>query len=121
MISQQFVLKRKKELFVTGIFPARNLFFITVSNKFQKLAAWENYSHFSFILIPKQHACNCNDLVEDGNPTSLPSRELERDAHGQKQAKKTEQNPPGQGEESPGTARQDRQRAGHQRSNTFHF
>ena len=55
------------------------------------------------------------------NPTSLPSRELERDAHGQKQAKNTEQNPPGQGQESPGTARQDKQRPGHQRSNTFHI
>ena len=29
-------------------------FFITVFNKFQKLAAGENYSHYSFILIPKQ-------------------------------------------------------------------
>ena len=28
--------------------------FITVLNKFQKLAAGENYSHYSFILIPKQ-------------------------------------------------------------------
>ena len=27
--------------------------FITVLNKFQKLAAGENYSHYSFILIPK--------------------------------------------------------------------
>ena len=54
MISQWFVLKKKRELFITGIFPARNLFFITVLNKFQKLAARENYSHYSFILIPKQ-------------------------------------------------------------------
>ena len=38
----------------TPVFPARNLFFITVLNKFQKLAAEENYSHYSFILIPKQ-------------------------------------------------------------------
>ena len=45
--------KRKRDLFITGIFPARNLFFITVLNKFQKLAAGENYSHYSFILIPK--------------------------------------------------------------------
>ena len=37
-----------------GVFPARNLFFITVLNKFLKLAAGENYSHYSFILIPKQ-------------------------------------------------------------------
>ena len=42
--------KRKRELFITGIFPARNLFFITVLNKFQKIAAGENYSHYSFIL-----------------------------------------------------------------------
>ena len=28
--------------------------FITVLNKFQKLAAGANYSHYSFILIPKQ-------------------------------------------------------------------
>ena len=47
-------LTKKRDLFITGIFPARNLFFITVLNKFQKLAAGENYSHYSFILIPKQ-------------------------------------------------------------------
>ena len=47
-------LETKMDLFITGIFPARNLFFITVLNKFQKLAAGENYSHYSFILIPKQ-------------------------------------------------------------------
>ena len=46
--------KKERGLFITGIFPARNLFFITVLNKFQKLAAGENYSHYSFILIPKQ-------------------------------------------------------------------
>ena len=46
--------KKERELFITGIFPARNLFLITVLNKFQKLAAGENYSHDSFILIPKQ-------------------------------------------------------------------
>ena len=51
-----------RELFITGIFPARNLFFITVSNKFQKLAAGENYSHYSFILIPKQLVCNASKL-----------------------------------------------------------
>ena len=28
--------------------------FITVLNKFQKIAARENYSHYSFILLPKQ-------------------------------------------------------------------
>ena len=38
-----------QEYFRRGI-----LFFITVLNKFQKLAAGENYSHYSFILIPKQ-------------------------------------------------------------------
>ena len=46
--------KREGTFFFTGIFPARILFFITVLNKFQKLAAGENYSHYSFILIPKQ-------------------------------------------------------------------
>ena len=40
--------KKERGLFITGIFPARNLFFITVLNKFQKLAAGENYSHYSF-------------------------------------------------------------------------
>ena len=60
--------KRKRELFITGIFPAMNLFFITVFNKFQKIAAGENYSHYSFILIQKQKGCNCNDFVEDGTP-----------------------------------------------------
>ena len=57
---------KKKDLFITGIFPARNLFFITVLNKFQKLAARENYSHYSFKLIPKQKGCNCNHFVKDG-------------------------------------------------------
>ena len=28
--------------------------FITVLNKFRKLAAGKNYSHYSFILIPEQ-------------------------------------------------------------------
>ena len=46
--------KKERDLFITGIFPARNLFFITVSNKFQKIAASENYKRYSFILIPKQ-------------------------------------------------------------------
>ena len=46
--------KKERELFITGIFPAMNLFFTTVLNKFQKLATGENYSHYSFILIPKQ-------------------------------------------------------------------
>ena len=31
-------------------------------NKFQKLAAGENYSHYSFILIPKQLVCNASKL-----------------------------------------------------------
>ena len=60
------LLKKKRELFITGIFPARELFFITVLNKFQKIAAGENYSHYSFILIKKQKGCNCNDFVDDG-------------------------------------------------------
>ena len=45
--------KKKRELFITGIFPARNLFFITVLNKFQKLAAGENYCHYSFYINSK--------------------------------------------------------------------
>ena len=36
--------------------------FITVLNKFQKLAAGENYSHYSFTLIPKQLVCNASKL-----------------------------------------------------------
>ena len=52
----------KGDLFITGIFPARNLFFITVLNKFQKLAAGENYRRYSFILIPKQLVCNASNL-----------------------------------------------------------
>ena len=62
MVLWWFVLKRKRDLFITGIFPATNLFFITVLNKFQKVAAGENYSHYSFILIPKQLACNASKL-----------------------------------------------------------
>ena len=46
--------KKSRELFITGIFPARELFFITFLNKFQKLAAGENYSHYSLKLIRKQ-------------------------------------------------------------------
>ena len=61
------LLKKKRDLFITGIFPARKLFFITVLNKFQKIAAGENYSHYSFILIPKQKGCNCNDFAKHGN------------------------------------------------------
>ena len=54
--------KKVRDLFITGIFPARNLFFITVLNKFQKLAAGENYRRYSFILIPKQLVCNASNL-----------------------------------------------------------
>ena len=50
-----------------GPFDYRNIsgeefIFITVLNKFQKLAAGENYSHYRFILIPKQLACNASKL-----------------------------------------------------------
>ena len=50
--AQQSVLplpssSKQRELFVAGIFPARNLFFIMVSNKFQKIATGKNYSHYS--------------------------------------------------------------------------
>ena len=51
-----------------GTFYYRNIsgeefIFITVLNKFQKLAAGENYSHYSY---PKQKGCNCNHFVKDG-------------------------------------------------------
>ena len=46
--AQQSVQKTKRELFITGIFPARELFFITVLNKIKNIAAGENYSHYSF-------------------------------------------------------------------------
>ena len=46
--------KKMRGLFITGIFRARELFFITVLNKIKKIAAGENYSHYSFIFIPKQ-------------------------------------------------------------------
>ena len=46
--------KKVRELFITGIFPAMNLFFITVLNKFRKVAAGENYSHYGYKLIRKQ-------------------------------------------------------------------
>ena len=36
--------------------------FITVFNKFRKLAAGKNYSHYSFKLIPKQKGCNASKL-----------------------------------------------------------
>ena len=40
--------KKERDLFITGIFPARELFFITVLNKIKKIAAGETYSHYSF-------------------------------------------------------------------------
>ena len=46
--------QKNRELFITGIFPARNLFFITTLNKIKKIAAGENYSHYRFMLIRKQ-------------------------------------------------------------------
>ena len=61
----QHVVQNGRELqdrFITGLFPARNLIFITVLNKFQKLAAGENYRRYSFILIPKQLVCNASNL-----------------------------------------------------------
>ena len=60
--SLPLLLKKMEGLLNTGIFPATNLFFITVLNKFQKLAAGENYRHYSFILIPKQLVCNASKL-----------------------------------------------------------
>ena len=61
-----------------GTFYYRNIsgeeFFNTVLNKFQKLAAGENYSHYSFILIPKQKVRNCNHFVKDGNSCKVKPR-----------------------------------------------
>ena len=56
--------EKERELFITGIFPATNFIFITVLNKFQKIAAGENYSHYSFILIQTQKGCNCNHFAK---------------------------------------------------------
>ena len=73
-----------------GTFYYRNisgddLFFITVLNKFQKIAAGENYSHYSFILIQKQKGCNCNDFLKDGtcfctSPRHLPGTHFSVDS-----------------------------------------
>ena len=58
--------KKKEETFHYRSISGEEFIFITVLNKFQKIAAGENYSHYSFILIQKQKGCNCNDFVEDG-------------------------------------------------------
>ena len=55
LVNGSVVVRLKTE----GTFYYRNIsgeefFCITFLNKFQKLAAGENYSHYSFILIPKQ-------------------------------------------------------------------
>ena len=60
--------QKKEETFYYRNISGEEFIFITVLNKFQKIAAGENYSHYSFILIQKQLACNCNDFVEDGIP-----------------------------------------------------
>ena len=54
--------KKTREHLITGIFPARELFFITVLNYFRKIAAGENYRHYGYILIPKQSTCNASKL-----------------------------------------------------------
>ena len=55
-----------RELFITGIFPALNLFFIEVLNKFRKVAAGRNYSHYGYILIRKPKGRNCIYFRKDG-------------------------------------------------------
>ena len=47
-------LKMKEGPFYYRNISGEEFIFITVLNKFQKLATGENYSHYSFILIPKQ-------------------------------------------------------------------
>ena len=54
-------LKTKEGTLLQEYF-GRGIYFFTVLNKFQKIAAGENYSHYSFILIQKQKGCNCNDF-----------------------------------------------------------
>ena len=62
------LLKKKEGTFYYRNISGDEFIFITVLNKFQKLAAGENYSHYSFILIPKQKGCNCNHFAKDGIP-----------------------------------------------------
>ena len=77
MISQWFVLRKRRELFITGIFPAKELFFITVVNKFKKIAAGKNYSHYSFIVIRKQKGGYCiflSGMVASSREWSIVTR-----------------------------------------------
>ena len=46
-------LEKKRDLFITGIFPARNLFFLTILNKFQKLAAGGKLQSLQFYINSK--------------------------------------------------------------------
>ena len=59
-------LKTKEGTFYYRNISGEEFIFLTVINKFQKIATGENYSHYSFILIQKQKGRNCNDFVEDG-------------------------------------------------------
>ena len=54
--------QKREGLFITGIFPARELFKITVFNYFHKIAAGWNYRHYCYILIRKQSNCNASKL-----------------------------------------------------------
>ena len=54
LLSFQRTKKKEGPFYYRNISGEEFIFFITVLNKFQKLAAGENYSHYSFILIPKQ-------------------------------------------------------------------
>ena len=55
-------LETKKGPFYYRNISGEEFIFITVLNKFQKLAAGENYRRYSFILIPKQLVCNASKL-----------------------------------------------------------
>ena len=56
--STPFHPEKRGELFITSIFSAMNLIF-EVLNKFSKVAAGENYSHYGYMLIRKQKGRNC--------------------------------------------------------------
>ena len=70
--------KKGRELFITGLFPAREIIFITVLKQFKKIAVGENYSHYSFILIQKQKGGNCNHLAIDGITDARQSMTLKK-------------------------------------------
>ena len=58
--------KKKRRLLLQEYFRRRIYFYNSFLKKFPKIAAGENYSHYSFKLIQKQKGCNYNDFVKDG-------------------------------------------------------